>query len=370
MTARGAGEPGTPGSRYLLQSARARGSEVSPVDRNPEESGSGMSRTWWMWARLVGGAAILVALVWRLGSGPFLDAARMLDGWSLAAAAGIAVPTTVCCAWRWSLVARGLGIGVPLRTAVAAYYRSQFLNTTLPGGVLGDVHRAVRHGLDVGDPGRGLRAVAWERCAGQVVQVVLALTVLLLLPSPVRSSMPVAATAVVAGALAAVVLSRALPHGGPSLWSRAVRTAAADLRGGLLARRAWPGIVLASAVAVGGHALTFLVAARTAGSTASPTLLLPLAMLVLLAMGMPTNIAGWGPREGVAAWAFGLAGMSAAQGVATAVVYGVMVLVASLPGAGVLIAEWLHRETRGRGRSDRHRSRPPDHPSMEGVTHG
>ena len=35
--------------------------------------------------------------------------------------------------------------------------------------------------------------------------------------------------------------------------------------------------------------------------------LLPLTMIVLLAMGVPTNIAGWGPREGVAAWAFGAA---------------------------------------------------------------
>ena len=60
---------------------------------------------------------------------------------------------------------------------------------------------------------------------------------------------------------------------------------------------------------------------------------MPLTLLALLAMALPLNIGGWGPREGVAAWAFGAAGLSAAQGVATAVVYGVLVLVASLPGA-------------------------------------
>ena len=128
-----------------------------------------------------------------------------------------------------------------------------------------------------------------------------------------------------------------------------MRAAAADLRDGLLARRAWPGIVLASAVVVAGHTATFLIAARTAGSTASPVRMLPLALLVLLAMGVPTNIAGWGPREGVAAWAFGAAGLGAAQGVATAVVYGVLVLVASLPGAVVLVAAWLHRRRRRPG---------------------
>ncbi len=298
------------------------------------------------WARPLGGLLILGVLLWRLGTGPFLDAVAKVDGRSVAAATGIAVVTTACCAWRWSLVARGLGIEVPLPAAVAAYYRSQFLNTTLPGGVVGDVHRAVSHGRDVGDVGRGLRAVAWERAAGQVVQVVVALAVLLLLPSPVRSSMPVVATVLAAGALGVVLLGRALPRGGQSRWARSIRTASADVRDGLLASRAWPGILLASTVVVAGHAATFLIAARAAGSTASPARVLPLALLVLLAMGVPANIAGWGPREGVAAWAFGVAGLGAADGVATAVVYGVLVLVASLPGAAVLAVAWLRREPR------------------------
>jgi hypothetical protein len=303
-------------------------------------SAAGRSRPLWTWLRLLVGAAILVVVVLRLGAGPFVDGIRTIDGRSLAAAAGIAVLTTLCCSWRWCLVARGLGVGMPMRAAVAAYYRSQFLNTTLPGGVLGDVHRGVLHGRQVGDLGRGLRAVVWERSAGQVEQVVLAVTVLLLLPSPVRSSVPVVATAVVAVGVGVVLLSRARPRRGPSPWARAVGTVAADLRDGLLARQAWPGIVLASAVVVAGHTLTFLIAARTAGSTASPARMVPLALLVLMAMAVPTNIAGWGPREGVAAWAFGAAGLSAAQGVSTAVVYGVMVLVASLPGACVLVAGW------------------------------
>ena len=331
---------------------------------------SGMHRTAWSWVRALGGAAILGALVWRLGTGPFLEAVRRVDGWSLAAAAGIAVVTTVGCAWRWSLVARGLGVGVPMRVAVAAYYRSQFLNTTLPGGVLGDVHRAVHHGREVSDVGRSLRSVAWERTAGQVVQIVLAMAVLLLLPSPVRSSMPVAVTVLVAGALGVVLLSRALAGRGPSIWARTVRTAAGDLRDGLLARSAWPGIVLASTVVVTGHALTFLIAARTAGASLSPVRMLPLALLVLLAMGVPTNVAGWGPREGVAAWVFSAAGLSAAEGVATAVVYGVMVLVASLPGAAVLVLASIRRQKRSPDPSVARRSAPPPTGSLEGACHG
>lgn len=323
----------------------------------------------WACARLLGAAAVLAVLVWRLGIGPFLDGVRTIDARSLAAATGIAVLTTVCCAWRWSLVARGLGVDLPLHTAVAAYYRSLFLNTTLPGGVVGDVHRGVSHGRDVGDVGRGLRAVGWERTAGQVVQAVLTLIVLLALPSPVRSSMPVVAAAVVAFALGAVLLSRVLPRGGPSRWARTVRAAGTDLRDGLLARRAWPGIVLASAVVVAGHTATFLIAARTAGSTESPARMLPLALLVLLAMVLP-SVGGWGPREGVAAWVFGAAGMGAAQGVATAVVYGVMVLVASLPGAGVLVVAWLHRRTRHPDPADPPQRRVAATARPDGAAHG
>jgi hypothetical protein len=55
------------------------------------------------------------------------------------------------------------------------------------------------------------------------------------------------------------------------------------------------------------------------------------------------SVAGWGPREGATAWAFAAAGLGAGLGVATAVVYGAMVLVASLPGALVLLAAWVPR---------------------------
>ena len=61
--------------------------------------------------------ATLAVLVWQLGTGPFLDGLRAVDGGALAAASGIGVLTTVCCAWRWRIVARGLGVDLPLAQA-------------------------------------------------------------------------------------------------------------------------------------------------------------------------------------------------------------------------------------------------------------
>jgi uncharacterized membrane protein YbhN (UPF0104 family) len=292
----------------------------------------------WRALRLLAGVAVLGVVVWRTGSGPFVDGLRSLDATTLALGAAIAIPTTVACAWRWHLVARGLGVGVGVAPAVASYYRSQFLNTILPAGIVGDVHRGVRHGRTAGNAGLGLRSVAWERFAGQVVQAVITTMVLLLLPSPVRSSVPALLGVLAAAFLMALVLRQVVPTEGTSRVARVLRGAREDLRLGVLARRAWPGVVLASTIAVTGHVATYLVAARAVGITTSPARLIPLALLVLVAMAIPLNVAGWGPREGVAAWSFAAAGLGAGQGVATAVAYGAMVTVASLPGALVLLA--------------------------------
>lgn len=300
-----------------------------------------MRGTVWAWARPLAAAATLTVVVWRVGFGPFLDGVRAVDGAALAAGAVIGLLTTVCCAWRWTIVARGLGLQLSFWAAVAAYYRSVFLNLTLPGGVAGDVHRGVSHGRDVRDVGLALRAVAWERTAGQVVQAVLTVAVLVALPSPVNPSIPLVIVGFVATAIAVVLVRRARPGEGRSRWARARRALAREVRA-LLARRAWPAIALASALVVIGHATTFVIAARTAGTGAPLSQLLPLALLAMLAMVLP-SVAGWGPREGATAWAFAAAGLGAALGVATAVVYGAMVLVASLPGALLLVTAWVPR---------------------------
>jgi hypothetical protein len=267
----------------------------------------------WTWARPAFAVATLAVLVWQVGAGPFLDGVRSVDATALVAATGLAALTTVCCAWRWRVVARGFGVELPLGSAVAAYYRSIFLNVTLPGGVLGDVDRAIGHGL---------RAVVWERGAGQVVQAVLTVAVLLVLPSPVQGVVPFVALGLIASAAVVALALRSrrwVPRG-----------------------VAWPAVALASALVVAGHAVTFVIAAHSTGVSASPAELLPLALLVLFGAALP-NIGGWGPREGVTAWAFAAAGLGAASGVATAVAYGVMVIVATLPGAAVVVADWVRR---------------------------
>jgi glycosyltransferase 2 family protein len=331
----------------------------APLPRAHAHPGPATARALWALARPVGGAAILVFLVWRVGTGPFLDGLRQINTHCVVTAFLLGIATTTASAWRWSVTAGGLGLRLPLRTAVADCYRSIFLNATLPGGVLGDVHRAVHHGREVGDVSRGVRAVVWERTTGQVVQSVLALVVLLSFASPVRPAMPLVVAVALAVLAAVVLLGRLLPRAGSSRTARALRTARSDVAAGVLARGVWPRVVAASVVAVVGHVLTFVIAAHAAGVHAGLPVLAPLALLALVVMTVPLNVGGFGPREGVAAWAFASAGLTASLGVTTAVLYGALVLVASLPGAAVLLVRRL-----------RPPAVPPDEPIRPAVEPG
>ncbi|MPY62359.1 flippase-like domain-containing protein [Streptomyces spongiae] len=289
------------------------------------------------------GTAIMGVLVWRLGTGVFLDGLRRVDALTLVTAVAIGAVTTVFSAWRWCVVARGLGIRLPLGPAVADYYRALFLNAALPGGVLGDVHRAVRHGQSSGDMGRGVRAVVLERTAGQVALAVVGVTVLLTQPSPVLAQTRRGAALLGLAALGALAIWAAVRMGrttGPSRRGRALRALLVEARGALLGRGNWPAVVISSVAVLAGYVVTFLLAARVAGTAASVAELVPLALLALLAMALPLNVGGWGPREGVTAWSFAAAGLGASQGLTVAVVYGVLSFAAALPGVLVLVARW------------------------------
>jgi hypothetical protein len=193
--------------------------------------------------------------------------------------------------------------------------------------VLGDVDRGLRHGIDVGDIGRGLRAVVWERVAGQVVQAAIALAVLLTLPSPVPAVVP-AVGAVAAGILLVTGLG-VVRRGPPRLVGGL---------GALLQPAVLRPVLLASLLVVGGYVGMFLLAAGAVGVRGSPLQLLPLALIVLLAAAIPFNVGGWGPREGAAVWVFAATEWGAAAGAAVATAFGVLTVVAVLPGVVVLLA--------------------------------
>ncbi|NNF12973.1 MAG: UPF0104 family protein, partial [Gemmatimonadetes bacterium] len=88
---------------------------------------------------------------------------------------------------------------------------------------------------------------------------------------------------------------------------------------------------------VASYVVVFTLGARAVGIEASTAILVLTAPPILVAMLIPVSVAGWGLREGAAAALWGFVGLSAADGVAVSVAYGLLVLASSLPGAVFLV---------------------------------
>ncbi len=296
-----------------------------------------------MLLRLAAAVTVLWFIWQRIGSAPFLAGLRAVTWPAIAGAVALTALTTLWSAWRWRVVGRALGVDIRLPAAIRAYYRSLFLNSVLIGGILGDVHRAVTQGRRSGDVVLGLRAVAYERLWGQVIQAVVTAFALLILPSPVRPALPYVLGGVAGVAGVAALVVRGTARRGQSRLARTARVLSDDLRCGLLARGVWPRLTLASVLVFAGHTATFVLAARVAGCTAPLGELVALLMVIQTAAVIPLGIGGWGLREGAAAWAFSAAGLGAGTGVTVTTLYAVLMLAAVTPGAGLLLGDAVRR---------------------------
>jgi len=279
------------------------------------------------------GLAVVIGVILVVGAGPFLRGLAAVSPASIGAALLLTAITTAASAIRWRAVAAGFGLQLSWSGAVAACYRSQFLNSVLPGGVVGDVHRAYRHGRGSGEVALAARAVATERIAGQVVQLVLVAAVLasLGLTSPVRG---------IAWIVGAVVLATGLALAIAAMPSRGRRFLARErvlLRGVFSEPRRSAVTVGSSVVVVASLTATFVVACLSVGVEAPVRDLVALSLVALTAASLPINVGGWGPREAAAGSAFALVGLGAAVGVAAAAAFGVLTLIAVAPGAIVLV---------------------------------
>jgi uncharacterized membrane protein YbhN (UPF0104 family) len=307
----------------------------------------------WPRLRLLGGLLVLAVLLWQFGTGPVADAWDVTTWASALAALVINAGSTLASAWRWRVVSRALGAPLTVRQSVTGYYRSQFLNTILPGGVLGDAHRGVHHGKRAGDVGVGLRATAWDRISGQVVQIGLTVLALALLGTPLTGLTP-----------AALLLITVVVLGG-WLLMRYRRTANVWVGGDLRTLVRLPAasrITMASFGSTAGHVAMFLIAVHAVGVDASWSLQVTAALVVLVGSAIPLNVAGWGPREGVTTWVFAYAGLGAATGLTVSIEFGVLSAVATAPGLLVLVADALRRRSR--------RNLDAEERPLEEVRHG
>lgn len=265
---------------------------------------------WWADPRSVLGHLWEASILWLVASGLSLTALTFLM------------------AKRWQIVARAVEIDISYPLAVAEYYIAQLVNLVLPGGIAGDVARAVRV-RQVGDLTRAAQSVAADRIVGQTVMFVvlgLALAFGLILPGGIAWP-AIAWAAIVAGIAVAFI----------AYW-----TARADHATGRFLRMVFQLMknvqLISLALLITGLLIFSLYAcARATGTVIPPNGWFTLVPLILSAMLVPLSIGGWGWREGAAAALFPLIGAAPSAGIAMGIAYGAMMMIAALPGLYFLI---------------------------------
>lgn len=278
----------------------------------------------------------LLALLWQIADGP--ETARILATaepiWLLASFLALTLQT-VLSAMRWQLTAAQLGIKLPQLHALREYYLAQMVNQAVPGGVVGDAARAVRSRDQVGLMGSG-QAVVFERLAGQIAMfVTMACAFLATLLAPGGFEWPAwlvppVLLVILIGVLSpfAFFMATRLPGRiGNSL--RGLRQALATT---LTSRHVLPRQIALSLGTTFCNLAAFAFCAQAVGLTLQPIIVLALVPLILFTMLIPLTISGWGVREGAAAALLPLAGASASEGFAASVAFGLVLLVAVLPG--------------------------------------
>jgi uncharacterized membrane protein YbhN (UPF0104 family) len=291
---------------------------------------------------------VLVATVTFVGAKALLSRLHALDAMAVAAGLAVSVVQFSLLAARWWFVA--LRLGVPLRygRALAESYLASLLNFVVPFGAFGDALRGFRHAdiaaTSAGERplGRAFLAIVLDRASGQIV---LWLFVLVAAPGLVRAiswqDSSVSPGLVAGGAIFAVagVIGAAWAFGARFMGRF---RAAAAAGGRMFFSPANLAIHLPLSLALlATHVLEFMIAARALHLELGLGAALRVVPTILAAAGLPSFLGGFGAREAAAAGLYHLTGLEAADGAAISFVYGVMGLVASLPG--VLALPWRRR---------------------------
>jgi glycosyltransferase 2 family protein len=272
--------------------------------------------------------------------------ARLDPRWLLPALL-LSVLQIMLLAWRWRFTANRLQVGMSYRHALGEYYAGVFLNQVLPGGILGDVSRAWRHASTATSRRAAVHAVVLERVVVQSLMLAVAVASLFAIAASQPRALPWGWAWVAGSGAAAAAIGLFLAGGRFPALRAAVREFGADARRAFLPTRVLLIQVGSALLVVAANLALYVAAARALGSDIPLATLLPLIAPVLLVMMLPVSVAGWGVREGAAALLWGFSGLGAAEGVAIAVAYGLLFLLAALPGLLPLLRITLGPGRRG-----------------------
>jgi glycosyltransferase 2 family protein len=291
--------------------------------------------------RMALGLALLLATLSLIDRSLLLARAVELQPRYLALGIAIALPQLCLCALRWQFTAQQLGVPLGYRAALREYALSIALNLFLPLGVLGDALRVARHERRMRGERRApdrtplsaaLHTVIVERSVGQLVVWLWALAALALWFERPSGLLALTLLAALVGSGLGLAWAARAPHGVSGRLSAALRRLLRDLA----AAFGSPRVALIQLGLSTGILLSLVAqlycALYAVSLSLPPRAALQIFPFMLLSMAVPFSFAGFGPREAATAALYHAAQLSHADGVAFALAYGVLSLLAALPG--------------------------------------
>jgi hypothetical protein len=286
---------------------------------------------------------ISTALIWylldKVGVQDALTRLIHVDPLWLLLAAVIAIIQTLIASCRWQAVFKGLEANVEFKKIFVFCYIGAFFNQALPSSAGGDVVRGYLAFRD----GMGLRSVLSSLFLDRAVTV-LALLVLVAGMTPFAAltlendrwfvhAVFIFLAVCVMGLIFIMLLDST-----PGVWTRfrlikALHHLAADARRVLLHPFTSAKVMMWSVVGHVNLVMVVYVLFVAVGVEVSLVDCLLLFPPVLLVQVVPISIAGWGVREGAMVAIFALVGVTSEAALAVSILYGLTLMITSLPGA-------------------------------------
>lgn len=283
----------------------------------------------------------IASLILALHAVDFSDLASDLAGIHLGfviAALAVFWSAQIVSSLRYAYIARVLGGELSLSMSVKAHFVGLWFNQVLPTGLGGDFLKVAALKGVIG-LGVAIRATLLDRFSGLFLLMIAILVTLPLYAKiiPVEQTILLAGMKVVSmGFLVATVLgawgATRVKKYVPSvpLMSQFL-TVASDIwffrKGPLLWKQLWTSTI----VHLNGIA-AFSCLGLALGLKVEPLIFVLIVPLVFLVGLVPISFAGWGIRELGAVWLFGLVGFPKESALLLSIAYGLMLIVAGLPG--------------------------------------
>lgn len=266
--------------------------------------------------------ALVAFVIWLVDAQTLAERLRAADMHWLLVAGGALTLVTFLMALRWQITARSFGINIAFMRALAEYYQGQLINTLVPGGMIGDVGRAVRVKNEASLTAAA-QSVAAERLIGQAFMLgVMAAGFALVIKFPGEIRWPIWSWGILYGGVILVALAVLLIRRGGATGLFLQRCSG-------LARQ--PSVAVLSLMICALLIFALYACARATGTILSAETWLTLLPLILTAMIIPVSIGGWGWREGAAAALFPIVDLSAEAGIASSITFGATIALAALP---------------------------------------